>query len=91
MLENEINSGNFFIEETKNLLKLPIKHDNIKYLLKIIPSKDNISLIFKLEKEKIQTYYYYAKYDLDDFKHLNKKFAQETSIKGIYHKVKRMD
>ena len=88
MLENEINSGNFFIEETKNLLKLPIKHDNIKYLLKIIPSKDNISLIFKLEKEKIQTYYYYAKYDLDDFKHLNKKFAQETNIKGIYHKVK---
>ena len=60
MLENEINSGNFFIEETKNLLKLPIKHDNIKYLLKIIPSKDNISLIFKLEKEKIQTYYYYT-------------------------------
>jgi DNA gyrase/topoisomerase IV subunit A len=84
MLENEINSGNFFIEETKNLLKLPIKHDNIKYLLKIIPSKDNISLIFKLEKEKIQTYYYYAKYDLDDFTKLDNNYFISSDYWRLY-------
>ena len=76
------------LEESKDLLKLPIEFDNIKFLLKIFPSKDNISLIFKLEKEKIQTYYYYAKYDLDDFKSLNKKFSQETNIKSIYNRMK---
>ena len=76
------------IKESKDLLELKIDTDNNKFLLKIFPSKDNISLIFKLEKEKIQTYYYYAKYDLDEIKHLNKKFAQEINIKSIYHRMK---
>ena len=84
----EITIENSSLEESKDLLKLPIYFDNTKFLLKIFPSKDNITLIFKLEKEKIQTYYYYAKYDLDDFKLINKKFSQEINIKNIYYRMK---
>ena len=84
----EITIENNSIEESKDLLKLPIDFDDTKFLLKIFPSKDNISLIFKLEKEKIQTYYYYAKYDLDDFKLISKKFSQEINIKNVYYRMK---
>ena len=76
------------IKESKDLLELKIENDNIKFLLKIFPSKDNISLIFKLEKEKIKTYYYYAKYDLDDFKQISKKFDKEINIKNVYYRMK---
>ena len=44
------------IEEGKDLLKLPIVLCEKQYLLKIFPSKDNIFLIFKLEKEKTETF-----------------------------------
>ena len=37
-------------EEHKNLLKIALNLENEKYLLKIFPSKDNISIILKLEK-----------------------------------------
>ena len=84
----EITIENNSTQESKDLLKLLIELDNIKFLLKIFPSKDNISLIFKLEKENIQTYYYYAKYDLEDFKSLNKKFSQEINIKSVYYRMK---
>ena len=77
-------------KDPKDSLNLPIKKDTTNYLLKIFPSKDNITLIFKLEKEKIKTYYYYAKYDLDDFKKISKKFSQETNIKNIYTKLKEI-
>jgi len=84
----EITTKIDLIEESKDMINHIIEMDNLKFFLKIFPSKDNISLIFKLEKEQIQTYYYYAKYYLDDFKQLNKKFEKETNIKGIYNKMK---
>ena len=56
-------------EESDNILKLPINlNEEEKYLLKIFPSKEGESLIFKLEKEKILTYYFYAKFNFRDFK-----------------------
>ena len=42
-------------KDPKDSLNLPIKKDTTNYLLKIFPSKDNITLIFKLEKDGIQT------------------------------------
>ena len=75
-------------EESQDIINHTIEIDDIKFFLKIFPSKDNINLIFKLEKEHIQTYYYYAKYYLDDFKQQNKKFEKETNIKGIYTRMK---
>ena len=55
-------------EEHKDLLKISLHLENEKYLLKIFPSKDNISIILKLEKEKIKTYYYYGKFCLNELK-----------------------
>ena len=54
-------------EENKDLLKLLINFEEEKYLLKIFPSKDNISLIFKLEKERVETFYFYAKFKRSSF------------------------
>ena len=70
-------------EESKDLLKLPINFEEEKYLLKIFPSKDNISLIFKLEKERVETYYFYAKFESKDFININKKIKSDTHINNI--------
>ena len=78
------------ILESKDLLKLNINYEDEKYLLKIFPSKDNISIIFKLEKENIETYYYYAKFDLDNFKQINKKFISDKNIFNAYIRLKEL-
>ena len=75
-------------EECKDIIKVPIQLDKDNYLLKIFPSKDNISLIFKLEKEKVQTYYYYAKFDIKDFKNINKKFNSDNKIINVFLHLK---
>ena len=56
---NEINNDIKEKEEHKDLLKIGLNLENENYLLKIFSKKDNISLILKLEKEKVKTYYYY--------------------------------
>ena len=78
------------IIESKDLLKLNIKYQDEKYLLKIFPSKDNLSIIFKLEKENIETYYYYAKLDFNNFKQINKKFISDKNIFNVYIRLKEI-
>jgi len=78
------------IEESKDLLKLPLDLSDKQYLLKIFPSKDNIFLIFKLEKEKTQTSYYYAKFDLKYFKQINKRFTNDNNIYNVFIHLKFM-
>ena len=78
------------IEESKDLLKLPIVLCEKQYLLKIFPSKDNIFLIFKLEKEKRETFYYYAKFDLNYFKQINKRFTNDNNIYNVFIHLKFM-
>ena len=78
------------VEESKDLLKLPLNLNEKQYLLKIFPSKDNIFLIFKLEKEKIQTFYYYAKFDLKYFKQINKRFTNDNNIYNVFIHLKFM-
>ena len=78
------------IEESKDLLKLPIVLCEKQYLLKIFPSKDNIFLIFKLEKEKTETFYYYAKFDLNYFKQINKRFTNDNNIYNVFIHLKFM-
>ena len=78
------------IEESKDLLRLSIDLDKDKYLLKIFPSKDNVSIIFKLEKEKIETYYYYSKLDLKDLKLINKKFNFDNNIYYAFIRLKEI-
>ena len=84
--ENDIETKN--IEECKDLLKFPIIFEEEKYLLKIFPSKDNIYIIFKLEKENVYTYYYYSKYDFNYFKKIKKKFISDKNIYNVFLHLK---
>ena len=76
------------LQESKDLLLLPLNLEQINYLLKIFPSKDNTSIIFKLEQEKIQTFYYYSKLDINDFHKINKKFISDKTIFNIFLRLK---
>ena len=80
--ENENES--IYIQITDDNIKIPIYLNGEKYLLNIYPSKDNINIIFKLTKENIQTYYFFAKFDLKDFKKISKIFINYINIQGIF-------
>jgi len=67
-----------------DIIELPISLSDEKYIMKIYPSRDNINLSFKLEKEKIQTYYYFEKFDLRDFRQTNKIFISDYNITSIF-------
>ena len=75
-------------EFKNNILKYNISINGQIYLIQIYPSKDNITIIFKIEKEKIQTYYYYEKFDLKDFKKRGKKFYDDENIKDVFSTLK---
>ena len=90
-MESEENDNDIIeVVESKDLLKIPITYEEKNYLLKIFPSKDNISIIFKLEKEKAQTYYYYGKYDFRSFKQINKKFNTDKNIYNVFLRLKEI-
>lgn len=74
--------------EDNNILKYYVNLNEDIYLIKIYPSKDNITIIFKIEKEKIQIYYYYEKFDLKDFKQKSKKFLYDENIKDVFSTLK---
>ena len=71
-----------------DIIELPINLNEEKYIIKIYPSRDNINLVFKLEKEKIQTYYYFEKFDLRDFRQANKIFISDYDIKSVFIRLK---
>ena len=80
--ENEKESNETIISE--NNIKIPIYLNGEKYIINIYPSKDNINIIFKLEKVKIITYYFLAKFDLKDFQKINKIFIFDKNINDIF-------
>ena len=80
--ENEKESNETIISE--NNIKIPIYLKGEKYIINIYPSKDNINIIFKLEKVKIITYYFLAKFDLKDFQKINKIFIFDKNINDIF-------
>ncbi len=84
--ENEIKE----IQEEKDLLKIPLTLYEEKYLFKIYPSMDNINIVFKLEKDKVQTYYYFEKFDLRDFRQINKSFLSDTNVREVFTHLKDM-
>ena len=84
--ENDTNFKD--IQEENNLLKISLNLKEEKYLLKLYPSKDNITIVFKLEKEKIQTYYYFEKFDLRDFRQTNKTFISDGTIHEVFLHLK---
>ena len=84
--ENETESKDIQINEKS--IKIPIYLNGEKYLMNIYPSKDNINIIFKIEKEKIQTFYYLSKFDLKNFKRVNKIFLDDINIHDIFLHLK---
>ena len=88
-MELKDNDNNIKISiEENNILKIPLNINEDKYLLKIYPSNDNINIVFKLEKEKIQTYYYFEKFDLRDFRQTNKTFISDVNIRDVFLHLK---
>ena len=86
--ENENDSKEIRITDDK--IKVPHYYKNEKYLISIFLSSDNININFKLEKEKIQTYYFFEKFDLRDLKQKSKLFLQDANIKDIFVKLKEI-
>jgi len=84
--ENDTESKDIQINEKS--IKIPIYLNGEKYLMNIYPSKDNINIIFKIEKEKIQTFYYLSKFDLKNFKRVNKIFLDDINIHDIFLHLK---
>ena len=75
-------------KKDNDIIELPINLNEEKYIIKIYPSRDNINLVFKLEKEKTQTYYYFEKFDLRDFRQANKIFISDYDIKSVFIRLK---
>jgi len=75
---------------TTDKIKIPHYYKNEKYLISIYISKDNININFKLEKEKIQTYYFFEKFDLRDLNQKSKLFLTYRNIKEIFVKLKEI-
>ena len=86
--ENEYDSKEILM--TTDKIKIPHYYKNEKYLISIYISKDNININFKLEKEKIQTYYFFEKFDLRDLNQKSKLFLPYTNIKEIFVKLKEI-
>ena len=85
-------SYSIYNQETKdntNILKYDANINGDNYLINIYPSKDNITIIFKIEKEKVLTYYYYEKFDLKDFKKRGKKFLFDENINDVFSTLKK--
>ena len=76
------------VENEKEILKVSLSLSEEKYLIRIYPSKDNITIVFKLEKEKAQTFYYFEKFDLRDFRQANKIFLSDKNIREVFIHLK---
>lgn len=77
-------------ENEKDFIKINLNLNEEKYLLKIYPSRDKINIVFKLEKEKTQTYYYFEKFDLRDFRQTNKLFITDNNIIEVFIHLKQL-
>lgn len=78
-------------DDEYDITKIPIKIDeDEQFLLNIFPTQDNKSIIFKLVKENIQTYYFLEKYDLRDFRQKNTSFIIDDDIKEVYAHIKEI-
>ena len=72
------------------IMKITITLKEEKYLLKIFPSEDEDAIIFKLEKENIQEYYFVEIFDLRDFRQKNKLFISDDNINELYSHLKEI-
>ena len=75
-------------EENPDMIKISQNIEEVKYIIKIYKSKDHSTIVFKAEQENIQTFYFYEKFDLMDFKQKNKDFVQFENIDDAFNTLK---
>ena len=74
-------------QEEKMIIEVSQKKGEMNFFLKIYFSKDKQSIIFKIEEENIQSYYYYEKYCLIDLQNNYKSFTQMNSLTQIFQNI----
>ena len=86
-MEKLIKEKNYNCEVGQSqIIRIVTYYKSQEYVLKIYPSKDGITLVFKLERDKqILTNYYFEKFDLKDFHHTNKIFLLDDNIKEVFN------
>ena len=89
-MEKQENDNSSEENEERDILLLSSNIDDEKYIIKIYMSKNNTTIIFKIEQEKIQTYYFYEKFDLRDLRQKDKEYILIDSLKGAYIKLKEL-
>ena len=90
MIINDDNENEPKEEENTDIIQISLNIDEEKYIIKIYSSKDHATIIFKIEQENIQTYYFYEKFDLRDFKQKYKQFTPNNSIQEVFNTLKQM-
>ena len=90
IINNKENENGQIIEKNNDIIQISFNIDEDIYIVNIYCSKDNSKIIFKLEKERIQTFYFYEKYDLKDFKQKNKQFFSKENIKDVFIILKQI-
>ena len=77
-------------ESNSDIIQISLNLEEENYIIKIYSSKDSSTMVFKLEQENIQTFYFYEKFDLHDFKEKNKQFNSNESIKEVFATLKKI-
>ena len=76
------------VDTKDKIIKLITKNvEGDNYILRIYFSKDNELIIFKIEPEKIDTYYYYEKFDLVDFQQF-KRYKTMKDLNEVFENLK---
>ena len=79
------------IEKTNNNIEKLLNINEVNYILKIYISKNNSSIIFKIEQKNIQTFYFYEKCDLRDLQKMNNKmFVSNKNIEEAFYTLKQL-
>ena len=77
-------------EKAKNMIKIPINLDGIKYTLKLYLSEEKNSIIFKLIKERTIMHFYFEKFFLHDFRQKSRIFMIDYTITQILSHMKKL-
>ena len=90
MNNSEDNENEQSKEENSDIIRISSNVDDEKYIIKIYSSKDHATIIFKIEIENIQTFYFYEKYDLRDFKQKNKHYFPSDNLQEVFNTLKQI-
>ena len=90
MNKDDIEYDKLIEDNEKNIKKVSLKLNDSNYLLKIYLPYEKNSIIFKLEQENNQTFLYFEKFFLADFRKKNRTFYSDINISGIFPHLKKI-